>query len=64
MSSILQSNSDSTSSEDGSSNSEGSDPTTMTRTVNLLSASYKQKQASIIDEIKGEMAKNAYLAKE
>ena len=47
MSGILQSNSGSTSSEDGSSNSEGSDPT-MTRTVDLLSASHKQKQASIL----------------
>ena len=48
MSSILQSYSGCTSSEDGSSNSEGSDPTTMTMAVNPLSASHKHKQASIL----------------
>ena len=49
MSNILQSNSGSTSSEaDDISNSKGSDPTMMTSTVDLLLASQKQKQASIL----------------
>ena len=47
---------------------EGSDPTTMIRTVNLLSASHKQKQASILvmnDGLnEGKTGYNSCLAKE
>ena len=46
---------------------EGSDPTTMIRTVNLLSASHKQKQASILvmNGLKeGKTGYNSCLAKE
>ena len=50
MSGILQSSSGSTSSEDGSSHSEGSDHTVMTRTVDLLLASLAEVGKYISDE--------------